>query len=348
MNSIALIGNYGYLSNQLDGQTVKTRNIRKLIQNKYEGKLEVFDTSYLKKNPLLLWKMFALAAKCKNVIIVPADGFLDKMFTPIYHITKLCKNNLIHIGVGGWQKEFFIGQEGKFKPHPTIMKKCKKITSFMVEIAKVKDDLQNELGFENLEYFPNFRFFTYVPNFECHQNQIRLVYMGRINQKKGYETMGSVMTELSKRGVNASLDFYGQVEGCDKNHFEHFIESNENIEYKGFLSPENIHETLGHYDAMVFPTKYYTEGFPGTVLDANIAGIPVIATNWKHAHEFITDNQSGIVVDFDNPTPGFVKSIEYLYKDNDALLQMKHEAREESNKYSEDSAWSILSKYLEL
>ena len=163
----------------------------------------------------------------------------------------------------------------------------------------------------------------------------------------GIETMGSVMAELSKRGVNARLDFYGQVEGCDKNHFELFIESNENIEYKGYLSPENIHETLGHYDVMVFPTQYYTEGFPGTVLDANIAGIPVIATNWKHAHEFIADKHSGIVVDFDNPTQGFVESIEYLYKDNDALLQMKHEARAESNKYSEDSAWSILSKYLE-
>jgi glycosyltransferase involved in cell wall biosynthesis len=343
---LLLIGNFGYLTNQLDGQTVKTRNIRKLIEKKYEGNCYFFDTSYVKRNPLLLFNMFFFAAKCNKVIVVPADGFLANLFSLVYYITRIFGNNLIHIGVGGWQKEFFAGQEGKFAPHPTIMKQCMRITTFMVEIAKVKNDLQNELGFKNLEYFPNFRFFNYLPKYECVPNHIRLVYMGRINQMKGYETMGGVMCELSNRGINATLDFYGQVEECDREHFKKIINSNSHIEYKGILSPEDIYETLGHYDIMVFPTRYYTEGFPGTVLDANIAGIPVIATNWKHSHEFIEDKKSGFIVDFDNPVQGFVDSIETLYYNTEALQKMKHEAHNESNKYSEDSAWRILSKYL--
>ena len=69
---------------------------------------------------------------------------------------------------------------------------------------------------------------------------------------------------------------------------------------EAFLSQEIISRTLVNYDLMLFPTRYYTEGLPGTIIDAYIANLPVIATEWKHAREFIKDGETGFIVRFDN------------------------------------------------
>lgn len=62
----------------------------------------------------------------------------------------------------------------------------------------------------------------------------------------------------------------------------------------------NTNNYLG-YDLLLLPIRYYTEGVPGTLLDAYAARVPVVVTNWKHAKEVVIDGTSGIIIDFDNP-----------------------------------------------
>ena len=80
---------------------------------------------------------------------------------------------------------------------------------------------------------------------------------------------------------------------------------------------------LINYDVMLLPTEIYTEGFPGSILDAYIAGIPVIATEWKHSHEFIDDKFTGFIVPFGDCQNEFNDKILTLYNDRELLLQMK-------------------------
>jgi len=96
---------------------------------------------------------------------------------------------------------------------------------------------------------------------------------------------------------------------------------------------------------MVFPTRYFTEGFPGSVLDAYISGLPVITTHWKHATDFIKDGITGIIVPFENSEEEFLKAVITLYRDNNLLSVMKNNAYEHSKSYSADFAWAILSQY---
>lgn len=97
---------------------------------------------------------------------------------------------------------------------------------------------------------------------------------------------------------------------------------------------------------LILPTQYYTEGFPGSILDAYIAGIPVIVTDWKHSHEFVIENKTGFIVPFGESVDEIVEKIKLLYFNRDLLHNMKINAREESKKYSEDAAWNVLKKYL--
>ena len=78
------------------------------------------------------------------------------------------------------------------------------------------------------------------------------------------------------------------------------MEKYEFIEYRGALQPSEIYTNLSKYDVMLLPTHFYTEGLPGSVVDAYISGIPVIVTEWKHSHEFVDNGKSGYIVPFDN------------------------------------------------
>lgn len=46
---------------------------------------------------------------------------------------------------------------------------------------------------------------------------------------------------------------------------------------------------------MLFPTYWSGEGFPGVIIDAYIAGVPVIASDWNFNKEVVSDD-FGIIV----------------------------------------------------
>jgi glycosyltransferase involved in cell wall biosynthesis len=47
---------------------------------------------------------------------------------------------------------------------------------------------------------------------------------------------------------------------------------------------------------MLFPTYYDGEGFAGTILDAESAGVPIIASDWKYNPEIVIDDEIGYIV----------------------------------------------------
>ncbi len=53
---------------------------------------------------------------------------------------------------------------------------------------------------------------------------------------------------------------------------------------------------LAGYDAMLFPTFFYGEGFAGIFIDAFISGLPVIASDWSLNGEIIKNGKTGWIV----------------------------------------------------
>jgi glycosyltransferase involved in cell wall biosynthesis len=118
-----------------------------------------------------------------------------------------------------------------------------------------------------------------------------------------------------------------------------------NTRYCGVLEPEKIYTTLSQYDLMLFPTLYYTEGFPGSVLDAYISGIPVIASDWKYSKEFVREGVSGFICPM-NDVDAFCTRIEHLDGNRDQLYRLRLGVLTESKKYSPETAWDIIKWYL--
>ena len=118
------------------------------------------------------------------------------------------------------------------------------------------------------------------------------------------------------------------------------------VSYKGILQQNDIYTTLCQYDVLLFPTLI--DGIPGSIIDAYISSLTVVATNWEYANEIIDNNINGFIVAFDNPQKQeeFNERIIRLYNDRDLLEKMKYNAYLSREKYSSETAWKILNKYL--
>lgn len=343
---ILIIGAYGGTDNKLDGQTIKTRNIHSLLESNTRAKIYRFDTMLAKKNPFLVIGLFFKLLVSDVVIIVPCLNNLTFIFPIVYYLSRVCKYDIIHVCIGGWQVEYFKGNH-RFSPHPFQMKLSRKIKAFLPEMIKVNDELKSMFDFTNTEVLPNFRHIEKSLVNTHAESNLKLVYLARINKKKGYNTIFNLAEYIKDNQLQISITFYGQIDAPDKGEFMTYVEKYKDVvNYSGVLLPEEITETLINYDVMIFPTQYYTEGIPGTIIDAYIAGLPVVATNWKHAAEVVKDGETGYIVPFDEPQEIFNDKILKLYNDRTLLQCMKESSKAESHRYSYENAWSILKKYV--
>ena len=347
MKRILVVGCFGDKTGRLDGQIVKTRDVYAMLEERLHGeaKIDKFNTLSVRENKFLLAKLILKLLWCNKVVLIPADHNLEKFFPLLYHLSTILKFEIVQLCVGGWQVDFFIGR-GKWTAHPTQMEMSKRCKAFLPEIKKVNEELKSICGFENCEVFPNFR--RNIPDIS-HVNdskELRLVWLARINREKGFETVFNLADKIEKEGLNVTITFFGKIAEEDEGLFNSLMERHQSVLYKGQLSADKIAETLCDYDVVVLPTRYYTEGFPGTVLDANISGLPVIATEWMHAHEFIEDGVSGFVVPFENPQEDFNQRVIEIYNNRAMLKTMKQNSRARVALYSEEHAWNVIRKYL--
>ena len=125
--------------------------------------------------------------------------------------------------------------------------------------------------------------------------KIRFVYFSRVLIQKGIEEIIQAFKSLDNK--NICLDIYGTlVPPYDEGYFKDFYYLN--INYKGFLdvSVEDGYKQLSEYDVLLFPTYFKGEGFPGTLLDAFIAGVPVIASDFHANGEVLVDGYNGLLI----------------------------------------------------
>lgn len=86
------------------------------------------------------------------------------------------------------------------------------------------------------------------------------------------------------------------------------------------------------------PTHYFTEGLPGSIVDAYISGIPVIVTRWKHATEFVDDGETGFIVPFENGQEELNQKVKILFDFPEILNAMKIKAKNRSYDFSAQHA----------
>lgn len=335
-----MLGHLGIGTERLDGQIVKTRSIYDLL---VEQGLDVsyFDTQDFSTSRFSFFRMLRLISKVDVVFYVPAQSNLKWIFPIIFLLAKLSRTEVLYFVVGGWLVEFL-----QNKPlHRMFLKRIKCI---FPETQMMCNGLRNSYNINNVQTFPNFRNTDYIPvvNESTNEDTLKLVFMARVNKFKGYDVIFSFAEYALSSNLNVLVDFYGPIAFDDVEDFNTKVQRYSNVSYKGALRPEDISETLSHYDILLLPTRYYTEGFPGSIMDAYIAGLPVIVTNWMHSHEFVVDGETGYIVPFHDPQSDFNEKIHFLYNDRELLKNLKTNSIKFSKRFMAQSAIDILNPYL--
>lgn len=343
MNNILVLGYFSSIKNESCGQSIKTRNIYNLLKenNDQFGNLKSFDTELFQKTKLYFLKMIWEILHCKKLVYVPAQNNLKYIFPFIYLICKIRDVDILYFVVGGWLAEFL--QNKRFHVHLLT-----NIKIILAESDQLTSKLVEQYNLNNVTTFPNFRINTFIPSFISKQSSLKIVFMARISRMKGLDMifmLADYIKNLDLKERTIIIDFYGLIES-DEEYFFDNIKKYPFVDYIGILEPDQIYSVLSNYDLLVLPTKYYTEGFPGSILDAYISGIPVIVTKWKYADEFVENGETGYIIPFENGEAEFINSIMKLYNDNVILQKMKIKAHETSKLYSSESAWKIINQFI--
>src|SRR5690606_5642471 len=248
----------------------------------------------------------------------------------------LKKIDIHYIVVGGWLSNFL-------KDLPFHRKLLNKVRGIYPQTKELTSNLIENYSFKNVIQLHNFRFYNEFKKKDLLNENLQLVFMARINPQKGIKTLFKLSDRLFEIGLEGiRIDLYGQIEDSYKVEFANLLNTKKgNISYCGVLNPDNITERLKEYDLFLFPTEFFTEGFPGSILDAYIAEVPVVVSRWKYAEEFVKDNESGIICEFDNPNDFIDKTINLL-KNKEKLRQLNNTVKKEKHKYSTQAAWHIL------
>jgi glycosyltransferase involved in cell wall biosynthesis len=178
------------------------------------------------------------------------------------------------------------------------------LSSLVVEGETMKSELIRLGVTSQVHVIPNFKVLdkTWGDPERYSSAPARFVFLSRVSESKGIGTIFDALDDerLRHRKDDFTIDFYGPVEEDYADTFHALVDSEPNTGYKGYLDIYNdrdgCYRTISSYHAMLFPTTWMGEGFPGVVLDALACGLPVIASDWNMNREVVIDGETGRII----------------------------------------------------
>lgn len=298
MKRVGIVGHFGKGLDLLNGQTIKTKIVAAELERVFgrECVLEVDTHGGLKSLFFLPLVLSFTLARCKNVVVLPAQNGL-RIIVPLLYILNVCFRRKLHyVVIGGWMPNLISNK-------PFLTRCLKGFDQLYVETSVMKKTLEDR-NFSNVYVMQNCKPLEILPESEFENqrsNEFRLCIFSRVMKQKGIEHAVTAIVKMNEKfgRESCSLDIYGQIEEPEKEWFNTLRESfPSNVAYKGFVPFNESVKVLKNYSALLFPTLFFTEGIPGTIIDAYAAGLPVISSRWASFSDVIEEGMTGFGYEF--------------------------------------------------
>ena len=153
------------------------------------------------------------------------------------------------------------------------------------------------------------------------KERLQCAFIGRVTQIKRPDRFLDVVSEIKKRQVN--LDFFIAGDGellevCR----ERIIAEDLPVKVLGWQS--NIEKVLSAADIVVLTSD--NEGTPLSLIQAGMAGLPVVSTNVGSVPEVVLDNATGLITSLD--VQEIADALEKLVTDKALRERLGHAAQE--------------------
>jgi glycosyltransferase involved in cell wall biosynthesis len=163
---------------------------------------------------------------------------------------------------------------------------------------------------------------------------VRFTYTGTISRDKGVGYLLDAFRELTeKAGTDKDIELY--LYGAGDKELINKCDSLEKVFYYGRVDNSELRRNLRKYDVFIFPSQLVSEGHPGSVIEALMAGLPVIASNLSGVDEVVRHNENGLLVE-PGDTRQLAEAMGAMIKDSELRKRLADRAFESSKQF--DSA----------
>ncbi len=293
-NKIVLVGSINEGNVPSCGETMKNQLFVKRFNELFDKVITV-DTLNWKKRPWVLLKLLyvlVVYGHRYNVILSACPISVNRV---ICITNRLFRHVKLHYWVIGGNLHLYTARG------EVSLTELQKLCGVYVEGNIMKIELEKQ-GLKNVRVIPNFKPITYHPQLVPKQpnEPYRFVFLSRVHPDKGIKEIIEATKQLNEMGLRDkfTVDLYGKIEPGYEEVFNAIIDPMGNVSYKGFLNlmDNSGYEKLSTYDVMLFPTYWGGEGFPGVIIDANMSGLPIIASDWSMNSEVVVDEQTGYII----------------------------------------------------
>ncbi len=345
MKKITIIGKFHTDKGVVDGQAIKTSILASEIEALPENHPVLrINTFGWKHHPMKLVRDTFHGVSVSDDVILMTDAGGIKVFPWLLLISRINRKCRLHyVVIGGWLNKML-------KKYPPIAFCLKRFDAVYVETLAMKKGL-DAMGFRNAYILRNCKpLEPLTPAQLCFsvEEPYKLCIFSRIMREKGVDTAVEAVISANERYGRPvfTLDIYGQVDDEQVLWFEELSASfPREIRYCGVVPYDESVAVIRPYFALLFPTKFYTEGIPGTIIDAYAAGVPVIASEWENFSDIVDDGRTGIGYPFDRPDQ-LKEILAEIPREPEKILQMKQNCLLKVQEYLPQNALTVLWKVL--
>ncbi|MGC4034407.1 MAG: glycosyltransferase family 4 protein [Chitinophagaceae bacterium] len=151
-----------------------------------------------------------------------------------------------------------------------------------------------------------------------------LLFLSNMIKEKGVFTILDAGKILHEKGIQFKINFIGDWFDISAKEFESYVAYcglEKNVEYLGKKYGAEKYSYFEKADMFIFPTFYHNEAFPLVLLEAMQFGLPVISTNEGGIPDIVTENETGYIIERENPQALAMK-IQYLIENGEKRINM--------------------------
>jgi len=150
---------------------------------------------------------------------------------------------------------------------------------------------------------------------------VKVGVVGRLVEKKGIDTLIDSIAVLKQQGVDITLVIAGSgpLECELKVLVDELGLADDCVVFLGPLAHADVLDFITQLDIFVLPCKQDSngdmDGIPVVLMEAMLAGVPVISTKVSGIPELVVDNESGLIVN-SNDKDALANAVEILIDDD--------------------------------
>lgn len=341
VKKILVIGHFDWTGNSASGAVVKVRNLYDELKkhNEIISKISTVDIFNWKNKKIvtlitIIFKMLFYS----EIILVISDSSskITKIFNFYYRVFK---KRFYYVVVGASLGNTLSNNKKRIKY-------LKFVKSFFVETKECLNSL-NKIGFGNVFLMKNFKNIvplSFSKNFTKKDNYC-FCTLSRVNEKKGIIHAIEAISNINFAfpTIKCSLDIYGPVDPDFKEKFEISLSQHQDSHYCGVVNANDTVEVLKKYDSLLFPTLYFDEGIPGTVVDGFAAALPIVCSDWSMRSNIIENDYNGVVYEFGDLN-SLVNSIARLVNSPELMTKISKNSLDSFKEYEPSVAIQPLLK----